>query len=143
MSTFIVQDHTINEYPAKWFEEPTTTTFEDMEFKAPKDKKTFLTSRYGESYMQPTGWTEHKRRHAFYSTEEPYGIYKARFNKLMKDNPEGKQIILFGEKPLFEAFQKKYPNAKIAGQVILKKEKPPAPKEDTYAVICSADVRKA
>lgn len=136
-------NHPINEYPATWFENPTTITFEGMEFSAPKDKKTFLTSRYGENYLQPSNWNEHKRRHAFYSTEEPYSIYKARFNRLMKDNPEGKRIILFGEKPLFEAFQKKYPNTKITDQVNIEKEKLPTPQEDIYAVICSADVRKA
>ena len=134
---------TIQEYPAVWFEDPETAEFEGMEFCAPKDKKAFLTLRYGENYLQPTAWSIFKRRHAFYSVDEAYDVYKTLFSRLMKESIEGKRIILFGEKPLFAAFRKKYPDAAVTEQIELGKKKVPEAQADIYAVICYADVRKA
>ncbi len=142
------------------FNEVIDLAYEDMLLPAPAGRYEILYMLYGADYLTPSIWCEGKRRHGFYVADVPYQEYKKRFTGLMRSVPADKEIVLFGDGLLFEAYFKRYKDKYIPKHIVLMEEECVAekvhgikterfqdfnPKEKTkiYPVICSIYIREA
>ncbi len=100
-------------FEIKAFSKSTILKLEDIIFEVPFDWNIILRNLYGENYMEPIQENVDKKRHGFYSVNEPYNVYVKRFHGLHRlDSAEGKQIVLFGIDVLMKAYLKRYPDEK-------------------------------
>lgn len=91
----------------------TLLSFENMTFCVPGGWDKILRRFYGDGYMDVEPWKEYKRRHGFYSVDEPYPVYLERFHGLHRlKSAEGKEIVLFGVDILMELYLKRYSDVK-------------------------------
>lgn len=144
----------------KAFKESIDLFYEDIILAAPKERYEVLEMLYGANYMTPLPWNEGKRRHGFYRWNVPYQIYKKRFSGLMKPEPTGREIVLFGDGLLFEAYFQRYHDKFMPAHIVLLEEECPIEqvhgikaekfeefmpknKEELYPVICSVDIARA
>ncbi|MCF0185485.1 MAG: LicD family protein, partial [Bacteroidaceae bacterium] len=93
---------------AKWFEKTAWLPYEDMLVPVPEDHSKVLTSLYGPEHMTPLESNPWKSRHGFYDVTTPYPIVREKFRGLFKPVVPGKDIVLFGDGLLWEAYFKRY-----------------------------------
>jgi len=144
------------------FEKDIFIFYEEQRLRVPYGWNTVLNNLYGETYMSPRPWIEHKWRHGFYNTDVSYSVYKKRFNGLFRPMPAPEQkIVLFGDGYLFHEYFEKYTDEKYKPDHIvtlyegngLKSVQGIAiesmdvislmDKDNIYAIICSIDIRDA
>ena len=144
----------------KAFEKSVDLPYEDLMLAAPKGRYEVLETLYGANYMTPSPWKEGKWRHGFYRWNVPYQVYKKKFAELMKPEPIGKKIVLFGDGLLFEAYFQRYKDKFMPAHIVLLEEEYPieqvhgiktekfedfVPKDkgELYPVVCSVDIARA
>ena len=142
------------------FKDSVNLAYEDIVLSAPRGRHKILEMVYGMDYMTPTPWQEWKTRHGFYRADVSYQVYKKRFADLMRPEPEDKDIVLFGDGLLFEAYFDRYKDQYMPKHIVLLEEArcikkvhdikvehfedfKPEEKAKLYPVICSANIAKA
>lgn len=92
----------------KAFNRTISMRFENMDIEVPAGYDLLLKKMYGDDYMSYSQRISDKKRHGFYVVDVPYQNYKRRFSGLFRPVPVGKDIVLFGENLMIEAYFKSF-----------------------------------
>lgn len=143
----------------KAFENCVKLRYEDMLLWAPAGYHQLLLKQYGDLYMNFPVKEAGKRRHGFYAVNVPYLDYKKRFSGLFRPLPDGKDIVLFGDNTMLDAYFKRYGKKYMPKHIVITDSKSfsekihgifpkqfdqfrPPDRDRLYPVICSLYVRK-